>query len=135
MYKFLIGIIFLISIDVKAQCDLTIRIENVKKRSGKILTALCNDAGNFYTKAFQYQSVTVPASGDVIIVFKDLPKGKYAIRLFHDENNSEKLETGLFGIPKESYGFSNNPAKLGKPEFTDAAFQLTDNQTISIRLK
>jgi uncharacterized protein (DUF2141 family) len=31
--------------------------------------------------------------------------GKYAIAVIHDENCNGKLDTNMFGIPKEGYGF------------------------------
>ena len=33
------------------------------------------------------------------------------------------METGLFGKPKQGYGFSNNPSSIfGPPSFNSAAF-------------
>jgi uncharacterized protein (DUF2141 family) len=34
------------------------------------------------------------------------------------------METGLFGKPKQGYGFSNNPpSTFGSPSFNSAAFE------------
>jgi uncharacterized protein (DUF2141 family) len=34
------------------------------------------------------------------------------------------METGLFGKPKQGYGFSNNPSSMfGPPGFSSAAFE------------
>ena len=34
------------------------------------------------------------------------------------------METGLFGKPKQGYGFSNNPSStFGPPSFSSAAFE------------
>ncbi|MBC8110519.1 MAG: DUF2141 domain-containing protein [Verrucomicrobia bacterium] len=97
--------------------------------------ALCNDPKDFIGKSFKNQVVAVPSSGEMIITFEDIPKGNYAVRLFQDVNNSGKLETGMFGIPKEPYGFSNNPTLMSQPKFKDGEFQIFGNQTIIIRLK
>ena len=40
--------------------------------------------------------------------FANVPAGTYAIKVFHDEDNSGKFYTNVFGIPKVQYGFSNN---------------------------
>ena len=48
----------------------------------------------------------------------DVPAGRYAVSVFHDENADGKMNTGFFGIPKESFGFSGNPViRIGAPKF------------------
>ena len=52
-----------------------------------------------------------------------VPAGKYAIAVFHAEHNETQMETGMFGKPKQGYGFSNNPSStFGPPSFESAAF-------------
>jgi uncharacterized protein (DUF2141 family) len=38
-----------------------------------------------------------------------VPPGRYAMVVIHDENENQKLDRNIFGIPKEGFGFSNNP--------------------------
>ncbi|GFO57237.1 hypothetical protein GMSM_42440 [Geomonas sp. Red276] len=55
--------------------------------------------------------------------FEDLPPGKYALAVVHDENMNGKLDTTLLGIPKEGYGFSNDAkGVIGAPSFSAASF-------------
>ena len=62
-------------------------------------------------------------------MLQDLDFGTYAIAVIHDENSSKELETGIFGIPKEGVGFSNNPKIIfGPPSFKDASFALCSQQ-------
>ncbi|MCX5817424.1 MAG: DUF2141 domain-containing protein [Proteobacteria bacterium] len=70
-------------------------------------------------------------------VIGDLPFGVYAVKVFHDENDSGKLETNMFGVPKEKYGFSNNArATFGPPDFEKARFILDKmSMTISITVE
>ena len=65
-----------------------------------------------------------------------MPPGHYAVTVYHDRDNSGKLETGAFGIPKEPVGFSNNPTFLfGPPFFDAAAIQLGDTaRRLTIKL-
>ena|GEM_PF-883542 len=64
-----------------------------------------------------------------------LPPGTRAVRLFHDENSNGKLDTNLFGIPTEGYGFSNNPrSRFGEPDFEDRLFEHRSDSTIRVRL-
>jgi uncharacterized protein (DUF2141 family) len=37
----------------------------------------------------------------------DLPAGEYVVSAYQDKNNNGKLDTSLFGIPAESFGFTN----------------------------
>ena len=46
-------------------------------------------------------------NGVIIYDVNDLVPGTYAIALIHDENDNQRLDTGLFGIPKEGFCFSS----------------------------
>ena len=41
-------------------------------------------------------------------VVKDIPLQDYTVVVYHDENGNEEFDKNFLGIPKESYGFSNN---------------------------
>ena len=52
------------------------------------------------------------------------------MRFFHDENDNGELETNLFGMPTEGYGFSNNARpNLGPVSYDEVKFTLTDQQS------
>ncbi|HEX4039381.1 MAG TPA: DUF2141 domain-containing protein [Acidobacteriaceae bacterium] len=38
-----------------------------------------------------------------------IPPGRYAIVVIHDENENQKLDRNFLGIPNEGFGFANNP--------------------------
>jgi uncharacterized protein (DUF2141 family) len=62
-------------------------------------------------------------NGHATCVFNGVPAGTYAVAVFHAERNETQMETGLFGKPKQGYGFSNNPSStFGPPSFASAAF-------------
>jgi uncharacterized protein (DUF2141 family) len=55
-----------------------------------------------------------------------LPAGKYAVGVIHDENMNHKLDRNFLGIPKEGFGFANNPkVMLSAPSFEAAAIQVS----------
>ena len=59
----------------------------------------------------------------------ELPYGEYAIKVYHDENSNDELDTMLFGIPSEDYGFSNNArGSMGPPEYEQVVFKLDSAQ-------
>lgn len=55
--------------------------------------------------------------------FEDIPPGRYALAVIHDENMNGRLDMNRLGIPTEGYGFSNDArAFLGAPSFDAASF-------------
>ncbi|MGE5169703.1 MAG: DUF2141 domain-containing protein [Rudaea sp.] len=66
--------------------------------------------------------------------FEDIPPGRYAIAVIHDENMNGKLDTNPFGIPTEGYGFSNDAgASRRVPSFSAASFQY-DGQSVELTI-
>lgn len=55
-----------------------------------------------------------------------LPRaGTYAIGLYHDADDDREMDTGVFGIPTEGYGFSRNVGGgLSAPSFASAALEV-----------
>ncbi len=55
--------------------------------------------------------------------FAPIAAGDYAVACFHDENGNGRMDTGLFGIPKEGTAVSNDAhGTLGPPRWSDARF-------------
>ena len=79
-------------------------------------------------------SVTPPLT---IVEFDDLPLRPTAISVFIDVDENDDLARGLFGIPSEPYGFSNNLTVLfGPPRFSDATIELVPpSTTTSIKIR
>jgi uncharacterized protein (DUF2141 family) len=63
-------------------------------------------------------------------VQKDIPYGRYSIKVFHDRNGNGELDTGMWGIPTEAYGFSNNARSItGPPDIEDTLFEVSEPET------
>ena len=72
--------------------------------------------------------------GKSTAAFKNVPAGVYAVVCFHDENKNERMDFYENGMPKESYGTSNNTLSLGPPQFENSKFEVTDNDlTLEIK--
>ena len=98
------------------------------------MVGVYNKKDNFLKKQFKGDLVKIKDKKSVV-VFKDLPKGEYAVSFVHDENNNKKMDTNFFGIPKEDYGCSNNATGfMGPPKYNDAKFLLSENKTINIKI-
>ena len=70
-------------------------------------------------------------------VLGGLEPGRYAVILFHDENQDGKLDKNVIGVPTEGFGFSNNASGLlSAPDFADALVTLgADRTRIQIDLR
>lgn len=72
-----------------------------------------------------------------LAVFFDLKYGIYAVAVFHDKNANGKMDKNFLGIPKESYGHSNNVrGSFGPPSFDKAKFEFgSPEKQIKIKLE
>lgn len=117
---------------------LNIKIKNLKNEKGEILYLLFSSENGFPDDANQsIRQGRIPVKNiqSRSIVIPDLENGKYAVSLFHDSNSNEKLDTNFLGIPKESFGFSQNPKVFfGPPSFGKSSFSLEGETTIDIKL-
>jgi uncharacterized protein (DUF2141 family) len=84
-----------------------------------------------------YRHARFPITGDhATLTFEHLPANRYAVGVLHDENSNHKLDRNFLRIPKEGFGFANNPhVGLSTPKWEDAAVNVTCPVTeINIRL-
>jgi len=71
-----------------------------------------------------------------LTTFIDLKYGIYAVAVYHDRNANGKMDKNFFGIPKESYGHSNNAqGSFGPPAFDKAKFEFgSPEKQVKIKL-
>ena len=89
------------------------------------------------SKALFSDCVAVDSLEDVEIELQGVCKTDYGIAVLHDLNNNGEIDTGLFGIPTEPFGFSNNPTIIAsQPSWDEVQFAVNDSQRVStIKLK
>lgn len=110
--------------------DITVVISNFDNNQGKAYIALYNSEASFLNKGFEATFSKIEKNS-CAVTFKDVPNGTYAVSMFHDENDNNKMETTLFGIPTEDYGCSNNATGfMGPPKWDDAKFEI-NNKSIT----
>lgn len=115
--------------------ELVIEIQNIKQKDGQMIISLFSNADNFLKKPAYEKFVDVDSNSAMTIVLKDVPKGNYALCVIHDKNKSGNLDTNLFKIPKEPYGFSLNPkSKFGPPHFDAARFNFENDTALKVLL-
>lgn len=108
-------------------CTLIVHIDGFRNQKGDAGLSLFTSADGWpedNDKSFQHGGH--PFSGTATTITLQVPAGRYAIVALHDENSNHKLDRNMFGIPKEGFGFSNNPkVVLSAPSFDTAAMPVT----------
>ncbi len=116
--------------------NISIAIPNLKNTKGEILIGVYNKQDGFPKENKQYKYYIIKAdkfSGEYNIT--DLPRGEYAIAIFHDTNADGICNTNFLGIPKEGYGFSKNIKPVfSVPKFNECKIDLNSNMAIKINL-
>lgn len=121
---------------VSETATLVVEIREVEHNRGNIHVGLYNNGDDFLNVENVYQGVIESAeSGNMYIVLGDIPVGRYAIAIFHDENSNGTLDRNMFRLPTEGIGISNNiRTRFGPPSYRDAAFRIENNRTIRINM-
>lgn len=138
--KHLILITFLIfsfSTKVFSQENYTIKVEftNFKSDKGNVFITLYNKKEDFLKVPFKTKIAKI-INQKATVIFKGISPKEYTISAFHDENNNKKMDTKLFGIPKEPVGISNNAKGFfGPPKYEDAKFTVNKNTTLKIKME
>ncbi len=129
-------VLLFISVSLLAQGSnsmLKINIEGLRNIKGKLSVTLYNSADGFpedTEKSFAWRSVEI-SDDEMSIYFNDIPKGKYAFAVLHDENEDGEMDKNLIGIPKEGFAFSENyKPKISKPSFNDAMFEVKEGVNV-----
>jgi uncharacterized protein (DUF2141 family) len=118
--------------------SLTIEVKNLRNEEGIVQFALYNKDGSipdeYYENYYKILKGNI-VNGSSTITFKNIPLGKYAVNILHDENKNGKIDKG-FILPKEGVGFSNYQSigLTNRPNFSKASFELKENKTISVKI-
>lgn len=122
---------------VLAQEEHTITVEfsGMETDKGKLYVALYNKKADFLKKSYKGKIVEVKDQ-KAIAVFTSIPTGTYAVSAFHDVNDNKKMDTRIFGIPKEPIGISNDAKGfMGPPKFKKAKFEVKADINLKINIE
>ena len=115
--------------DLRGDISLEMEINNLQSNNGPLYIRILDENEN----------PVIVGTSPVInysarISFDSISTGKYAIQFFHDENENQKMDFSLIGIPKEKFGSSNNVKPiLGPPKFEKKLFNLTENKKVIMK--
>jgi uncharacterized protein (DUF2141 family) len=118
--------------------SLTVTVSGLRSNNGKVGCMIYNAPRGYPTdsNAALSRLWCSIANATSTCAFDALTPGTYAVACFHDENGNGKLDTGLFGIPKEGTVASNNAKGfMGPPSFDKAKFTLPSGaSTMQLRM-
>ena len=117
---------------------LVVEIQGLRNSDGTVNLSLFAGPEGFpqdTTAIFRSGTILIAETEEVVFRFEDLAYGEYAIALLHDENSSGAMDTGFLGVPREGFGFSNNPSiGFGAPSFESCSIRL-DQPEKALRLQ
>jgi uncharacterized protein (DUF2141 family) len=120
--------------------NIVVHVNGLRNNNGVVRIALFNSATDYSadknTAEKSFQKLTAPINNkEATANLANIPYGEYAIKLFHDEDNSGHFVTDAFGIPKVEYGFSNNAhGVFGPASYNKAKFKL-ESKKLDITIK
>ena len=118
--------------------SVVVEITGLRSAKGQVLACLTTRADAFpnCSRDPQARKLAVQAREPEVLRFADLPPGRYAVALLHDENGNGKADMTLM-IPREGFGFSRDAAlRMGPPKFAAAAFAVQGEAvTMPVRMR
>lgn len=119
-------------------CSITVIVNNLRNSKGYVQFSLYNKDGSIpdedYENYYKQKKVSI-TNGTATVTFTNIPKGRYAVNILHDENKNGKIDKGWI-MPIEGIGFSNY-SSIGftnRPNFSDASFYVKSNTTKQVKV-
>ena len=107
-----------------------LEINGITTDAGKIYVAIYSNE-NDYDNENSFIEFTLEPDSTTLNYNLDLPDGEYVVTLFQDSNSNGKLDTNIFGIPKEPVGITNYNGK-GRPGGFQKLKIVVNNNTTKI---
>ncbi len=112
------------------ECTLRIHVDGLRNSIGVVGTELFTSPAGWpenVDRTFRHGATPIGAGEHAVTaVWVNLPPGNYGVVALHDENKNRKLDRNIFGIPKEGFGFANNPrVGMSAPPFEQAIVRVT----------
>jgi uncharacterized protein (DUF2141 family) len=108
------------------QCTLVVHVTGFRNQKGVAGGTVFNSPDGWpenNAKAYHHEHVAI-VDKKATLTFT-LPPGRYGVAVLHDENENQKMDRNWLGIPKEGFGFANNPhVALKAPPFQKATIQV-----------
>lgn len=116
-----------------------IHVHGIKSAAGSLKAVLYGpDPKSFLVKGEKADKEREPAKkGSMTLCVAAPMEGKYAVVVYHDENDNHKFDRNWIGLPTEGFGVSNNPSLfLAAPKFEELSFEVNGEVThVEVEMK
>lgn len=112
--------------------DLQVQLTGLRSAKGVVHLCLTASPSKFLKCNEDPAAVSrsIPAGSASRLDLGQVKAGTYALLVVHDENRNGKLDM-MMGIPREGFGFSNNPAmKPRAPKWEEIRFSMPASDTV-----
>ena len=104
---------------------ITVNIENVFSNDGSIMASL--HTTETFMQGPGIMNTNIKAKkGEATLTFDNVEPGTFAIIIMHDANDNKQMDRELNGMPKEHYATSGSTSSYGPPIFSEAKFEITN---------
>lgn len=123
--------IFFLTTGAGLAADLEVEVIGLSSNEGDVHIAVYDTPERFPDSNGMITETHVSINENrAVMIFKNLTPGRYAVAVYHDANGNHDFDQGIFGIPLEDYGFSNDARVFfASPSFDEAAFDVLEPQT------
>ena len=116
-----------------------VHVHGIRNADGTVKAALYGpDPNTFLVKGKKADKEREPAEeGSMTLCMAAPEMGRYAVVVYHDENDNHKFDRNFVGLPIEGFGVSNDPTLfLAPPSFEEAAFEVNGDLTnVEVEIK
>lgn len=132
----LFAALFFLGVAARVQAQrLTLEVRGIDRPIGHLYVGIYSSEADFLKRPLTGFRVEVKDK-QLIVPCTGLPAGTYALALYQDLNDNQRLDTGNYGIPQEPTGFSNDAeGVMGPPSFEKCSFTLRNDTTLVVHLK
>jgi len=116
-----------------------VHVHGIRNAQGTVKVVLYGpNPKDFLVKGKKTDREREPAEeGSMTLCVAAPDKGRYAVVVYHDENDNHKFDRNWVGLPTEGFGVSNNPTLfLAPPSFEESAFEVNGDLTnVEVEIK
>ncbi len=119
----------------ESNVNLVVQVEGLRNDRGDVFICLWKETDSGFPSCEKGKNpfrMEIASAKLPQITFQNVPKGFYAISVFHDEEKTQIIKTNFIGMPKSGVGASG---KLGMiPSFEKSKIEVTHSNEIKIKM-
>lgn len=113
---------------------LKVDLSGVEARGGKLYVSVQTE-DQYQKKEGIGEIIEAPAAGSHTFTY-DVPEGRYAVSIWHDDNNNDVFDVGgAYNMPEDGWAMHNGMSLRGAPTFDVVSIQVTsEGATVSEKM-